>query len=250
MAEAKRIAASTLATQADDRYVSCQLAHLRLRQGDLEAARRWAVERDLPASMRVDRLETSANLGSEVILRLELVVFGRYLLASEDPEAALHALRLALPLLEQMNFYQKVLEVHLLRAECLHALREREGAQQALNTAIEMARAEGYRRVFLEEGDRMKRLLRELAVQGDGSGFAFELLKTVEQGETGKQAAQSLVEPLSERETEVLGMLRSELSGPEIAGRLHISVTTLRAHTRQHLRQAGRPQPVRGGEQG
>jgi LuxR family maltose regulon positive regulatory protein len=43
---------------------------------------------------------------------------------------------------------------------------------------------------------------------------------------------QSLGEALSERELEVLRLLDSDLSGPEIAGQLHSSVSTLRTHTR------------------
>jgi LuxR family maltose regulon positive regulatory protein len=41
-----------------------------------------------------------------------------------------------------------------------------------------------------------------------------------------------MIEPLSERELEVLKLLRSELSGPEIAGQLIVSVNTFRTHTK------------------
>ena len=41
----------------------------------------------------------------------------------------------------------------------------------------------------------------------------------------------SLIEPLSERELEVLRLLRTELSGPEIAGELMIALSTMRTHT-------------------
>ena len=43
---------------------------------------------------------------------------------------------------------------------------------------------------------------------------------------------QPLVEPLSERELEVLRLLASDLDGPEIAAELFISLNTLRTHTR------------------
>ncbi|MEW5870792.1 MAG: LuxR C-terminal-related transcriptional regulator [Chloroflexota bacterium] len=41
-----------------------------------------------------------------------------------------------------------------------------------------------------------------------------------------------MIEPLSERELEVLRLLGSELSGPEIASQLYISLNTLRTHTK------------------
>jgi LuxR family maltose regulon positive regulatory protein len=41
-----------------------------------------------------------------------------------------------------------------------------------------------------------------------------------------------LIEPLSERELEVLRLLRTDLNGPEIAGELIVSLNTLRTHTK------------------
>ena len=43
----------------------------------------------------------------------------------------------------------------------------------------------------------------------------------------------NVIEPLSDRELEVLRLLRSELSGPEIASQLVISLNTLRTHTQK-----------------
>jgi len=49
--------------------------------------------------------------------------------------------------------------------------------------------------------------------------------------ECGKLHTQPLIEPLSKRELEVLGLLRSELNGPEIARELGVSLATIRTHT-------------------
>jgi LuxR family maltose regulon positive regulatory protein len=48
-----------------------------------------------------------------------------------------------------------------------------------------------------------------------------------------------LVEPLSERELEVIKLLRSELSGPEIAKQLIVSLNTLRTHTKNIFNKLG-----------
>jgi LuxR family maltose regulon positive regulatory protein len=48
-----------------------------------------------------------------------------------------------------------------------------------------------------------------------------------------------MIEPLSERELEVLKLLRSELSGPEIAGQLIVSVNTFRTHTKNIFNKLG-----------
>ena len=48
-----------------------------------------------------------------------------------------------------------------------------------------------------------------------------------------------MIEPLSERELEVLKLLRSELSGPEIAGQLIVSLNTFRTHTKNIFNKLG-----------
>jgi LuxR family maltose regulon positive regulatory protein len=48
-----------------------------------------------------------------------------------------------------------------------------------------------------------------------------------------------MIEPLSERELEVLKLLRSELSGPEIAQQLIVSLNTLRTHTNNIFKKLG-----------
>jgi ATP/maltotriose-dependent transcriptional regulator MalT len=50
----------------------------------------------------------------------------------------------------------------------------------------------------------------------------------------GEHTCQGLIEPLSERELDVLRLLDSELGGPEIARKLHVSLSTVRTHT-QHI---------------
>jgi LuxR family maltose regulon positive regulatory protein len=42
----------------------------------------------------------------------------------------------------------------------------------------------------------------------------------------------ALVEPLSDREIDVLRLLRSDLSGPDIARELIVSLNTVRTHTK------------------
>ncbi len=54
-----------------------------------------------------------------------------------------------------------------------------------------------------------------------------------------RPAKNMLVEPLSERELEVLKLLRSELSGPEIAQQLIVSLNTFRTHTKNIFNKLG-----------
>jgi LuxR family maltose regulon positive regulatory protein len=79
----------------------------------------------------------------------------------------------------------------------------------------------------------MAALLKRAASHGIAPGYSHQLLAAFEpEPLPGKPpAATALIEPLSERETEVLRLLNTELSGPEIARELVIALSTLRTHT-------------------
>ncbi|MGD8475233.1 MAG: LuxR C-terminal-related transcriptional regulator, partial [Anaerolineae bacterium] len=123
-----------------------------------------------------------------------------------------------------------------------HALGHRSDASQALASlerALALAEPAGYFRIFVDEGTPMARLLEQAAVRGIAPSYAHRLLAALDASVSAEEGEgppvphpQRLVEPLSRRELEVLGLLATELSGPEIAQNLIISVTTVRSHTR------------------
>ena len=101
----------------------------------------------------------------------------------------------------------------------------------SLKRALTFAEKEGHVRVFLDEGAPMLRLLRDAA----GAGIRPDFVRTLSQslrdaGETA--AAEPLPDPLSERELSVVRLLATELTGPEIARELHVSLNTMRTHTK------------------
>jgi LuxR family maltose regulon positive regulatory protein len=123
-----------------------------------------------------------------------------------------------------------------------HALGHRSDASQALASlerALALAEPAGYIRIFVDEGAPMARLLEQAVARGIGPSYAHRLLAALDASAPGEEGEgppvshpQRLVEPLSRRELEVLRLLATELSGPEIAQHLVISVTTVRSHTR------------------
>ena len=78
----------------------------------------------------------------------------------------------------------------------------------------------------------MTQLLQAAARRSGAKGYVQHLLRGSTRPEAVPSASQGLVEPLSERELEVLRLLRSELDGPGIARELVVSLNTLRTHTR------------------
>jgi LuxR family maltose regulon positive regulatory protein len=106
-------------------------------------------------------------------------------------------------------------------------------ALAALARAIELAQPEGFVRVFLDEGEPMTALLQQ-AVKGRGaSAYPQRLLELATAPVSRSPAGRGgLVEPLSERELEVLRLLPGELDGPGMASHLFVSVNTVRTHTK------------------
>ena len=78
----------------------------------------------------------------------------------------------------------------------------------------------------------MTALLREAAEHGTALKYVSQLRAAFGKAEGGRPVAQLLIEPLSERELEVLRMLGTELNGPEIARELMVSLNTMRTHTK------------------
>jgi LuxR family maltose regulon positive regulatory protein len=133
-----------------------------------------------------------------------------------------------------------VIEILVLQALAYQAQGDIPAALLPLEQALMLAEPEGYIRVFLDEGSPMAQLLREAAKRGIMPDYTGKLLTAFEsQGQgsasaspiTASPISQSLIEPLSLRELEVLRLFRTELSGPEIARELVIALSTVRTHT-------------------
>jgi LuxR family maltose regulon positive regulatory protein len=92
----------------------------------------------------------------------------------------------------------------------------------------------GYCRLFLDEGQPMAELLGQVAraAAHDVRMQAEHLLAAAQRPSAPASAGPASEEGLSERELEVLRLLATELTGPEIARQLFVSVNTLRTHTK------------------
>jgi LuxR family maltose regulon positive regulatory protein len=112
-------------------------------------------------------------------------------------------------------------------------------AQRCLAQAFSLAQPEGYVRVFVDEGQPMARLLYAAASRGVAPAYAGALLAAFSERdlalvppEDPARAASPAVEPLSERELQVLQLISQGLSNREIGQRLVISVNTVKSHCR------------------
>ena len=81
--------------------------------------------------------------------------------------------------------------------------------------------------------------MREVVNHGAGANYVGKLLGMFVKAEDPRSVTQPLIDPLSERELEVLRLLRTELNGPEIARELSVSLNTMRTHTKNIYNKLG-----------
>jgi len=124
----------------------------------------------------------------------------------------------------------------ILQALALQAGGDDARALRAIARALSLAKPTGFVRPFVEKGPSVAQLLYRAAEEGIEPQFAGRLLSAFPDCETPEPfrdttAGAALVEPLSEREVEVLGLVAEGLSNREIAHRLYLSVNTVKVHT-------------------
>jgi LuxR family maltose regulon positive regulatory protein len=131
------------------------------------------------------------------------------------------------------------------RCMALQAAGDHQGALAVLADAFALARPQGYVRVLADEGPPMAALLQSFirARQRSGaalnSGAAREHLNRVVRAfrapvgrpERAEPAASGLVEPLTKRELEVLGLIAAGRPNQEIADELVVTLATVKKHT-------------------
>ncbi len=124
-----------------------------------------------------------------------------------------------------------VIDILVVQALARHAGHDPAGALASLARAVALAEPEGYVRVFIDEGPPMVAMLKLAAKQPNTPAYVRRLLDAGATAEGQGSAEQPLIEPLSERELEVLRLLESDLDGPDIARELTVSLSTVRTHT-------------------
>jgi LuxR family maltose regulon positive regulatory protein len=189
-------------------------------------------------------LEGNDWLVAEQLVRARVQI-AAYRVHGEPPlQPVLHYLDEQLAQLHRKGRIELALHATIVKAMALLAVEREQEALAALERALVLASAGGYKRVFLDEGPPMVRLLRLAAARGVGAPDARTLLAALvsETHAAGGAPAervpagrgeQELVEPLTAREMDVLRLLNTALSRPEIARELQVSVNTVRTHVRR-----------------
>ena len=108
-----------------------------------------------------------------------------------------------------------------------------------LENALTLAKRGGFIRIFVDEGPSMARLLYEALNRGLEPKYVQQLLAAFPVAEPEQKSSSKtqpnkseFIEPLSEREIEVLQLVAEGMTNQEIAARLYISLNTTKVHVR------------------
>ncbi len=215
-------------------------------QGRLGEALDWVREKSLSAGDELSYLR-----------EFEHITLARVLLAQFKGEQADHSMHAVISLLERLLHVAEsgdrmgsVIEILLLQALAHQTQDNIPAALAPLSRALTLAEPEGYVRIFIDAGSPMAALLAQSVERGAQNdtirAYAERLLSSFPEAQSAGHRSQNnattlrsslkhssaLVEPLSERELDVLRLLRTDLSGPQIARELIVSLSTIRTHTR------------------
>lgn len=218
------------AMDLDDRMVAMWQARLWAAQGLQEPLWEWAKALDLEDHRDIRLVREREPLEYHLITRESLVLIRLYLISNSFSKA-LQLIDTLLPVFQDLGRIETVIELHLLRAKAYAATGERDRAVEMLHEAVRMAAPCGFMRLFLDEGQVIKNLLHSLRSRSGSMDYIDRLLDSFGDVSSAKEIeAQPLVEPLSKRELDVLRLLPTNLTTPEIAAEMVIGVNTVRTH--------------------
>jgi LuxR family transcriptional regulator, maltose regulon positive regulatory protein len=215
----------------DVRPVAALRARVWLRQGRLAEARDWARERGLSIHDDLSYLREFEHI------TLARVLIAQYGSKREDSSIldAMALLERLLKAAEDAGRTGSLIEILLVQALAHEARDDIPRALVPLRRALALAEPEGYVRIFVDEGQVMRTLLRHAAASGITSSYTRRLLSALD--EPGHPApasvhttASGLVEPLTGRELEILRLVATGMRNQEIADHLVISLATVKRH--------------------
>jgi len=239
----------------DDRSLAgtVLLARLQLARGDADGAAATVAEADRFARQQhvLARLPAVAAVQVLILLRHGQVTQAAHLaqmyelpgsqarvcLARGDPSAALTLLTVWRQKMEARKWGDERLQAMALQVVALQMHNEQEQAMRLLSDALALAEPAGCIRLFVDAGPTMAHLLARALAPAASSAYTAQVLAACHAEQQDHQAlfspARQLIEPLSERELEVLHLVAQGLSNQEVSERLFLALDTVKGHNRK-----------------
>jgi len=233
-------AAISLLDQAEQQYLSVPIpntspihalkARIRLQQDDLTTAQAWAQSQGISLMDTVTYIDEFTYL---VLAQLHIA-------QQTDLDDVLDLLERLLIDAEAHDREGSAIHILSLKALAHHAKQEPQTALETVTQALQYAQPNGYFQTFINLGKPMLGLLQLTEQHSIMPSMVKSLLDAfTKPAPKQKTNQQQLIDPLSDRELEVLHLLNTEMSGPEIAQELMVSLNTIRTHTKHIYNKLG-----------
>jgi LuxR family maltose regulon positive regulatory protein len=210
------------------RYAAAHQAKIDLARGDTDAAGRWAQANDLV-------IDGDFEFHREI----EYLALARVYIAQKRFAEAQSLAERIYRIAQETGKRHTELDGLVLLALVFSLQGETDQALAYLETALSIGEPEGFIRILVDEGPPMAHLLYKALSRGIAPDYVRRLLAAFPEPEPeptdpsiSRAQESDLIEPLSERELEVLQLIAEGLTNPEIASRLFLSLNTVKAHTR------------------
>lgn len=181
---------------------------------------------DLPAAQQL-RAGLEAHTEHHPFYRFLGLTPARLHIAAGDLAAARDLLDAAIATARREGWGYGLVAALVLRAS---AVEEAPAALEFLAEALDLAQPEGYLRTFLEAGAGLVPHLQAAARRGLHPAYVGQILSGFARVPAARAPNGGLVEPLSERELEVLRLVAAGLSNRQIAAQLVVSLNTVKSH--------------------
>lgn len=221
----------------DVRPVSALKTRIWIKRDKLHDAWNWAHAHGLATDNNLSYLREFEHI---TLVRLLMAEYRRSQ-TQEHVHDAQELLEHLLKAAEDGKRIASVIEILILQALLDQTLAQTDLALANLDRAITLAKPESYVQVFLDEGLPLAKLLGESLKRDTTQSFTRYLLAKFD-GQSDSSTPdkyreeiipiQPLLEPLSQRELDVLRLFKTDLSGPAIARELVIALSTVRTHTK------------------
>ena len=240
-AEGNHDSALALLDEARRYYVRSPIPNLRpieaikariyLKQNRLDKARAWASQGRLSLQDQPNYLHEFERL---TLARIALAEF-QHNGNEKNIVAALNMLSTQLSLAQSQKRLRSQIEILVLQALVHHALGEHSQAMSVLEHALKLAEPEGYMRLFVYEGEVLRLTILDLRLAIEKTthplfGYVEKILAAFPQLTQPQNLKYELVDPLSEREIEVLRLIAQGLSNNEITQKLVVALSTVKGH--------------------
>jgi LuxR family maltose regulon positive regulatory protein len=224
--------AEYLTQKHDDPNLEIMLAYLQvklwIRQGNILAATLWAQEHKLKS---IDDLNSTREVEQKSVARA--LIAGATLqreISNHQVDQALTLLAGLIEIAEVENRMGSMIKLLILQSLAFQIQGYLDLALSSLERSLKLAEPEGYIRAYIDEGKPMERLLRLAQTREISSSYTSQLLGVFRETTSSSPPSTQLVEPLSEREIEVLRLIVNGLSNREIAEELVVAVSTIKTH--------------------